>query len=117
MKDKLCRVWFYLCLKSNPEWLEFLAATAALEVQMLVCLCVCHTCYKGTKALNFQFFRLKDFDRTSGGLLKDFGFYGLQNLLVYKSCLFSTIFGWIFTIVKWERLNQGHILQLILQLE
>ena len=63
----------------------FLAATAALEVQMLVCLCVCHTCYKGTKALNFQFFRLKDFDRTSGGLLKDFGFYGLQNLLVYKS--------------------------------
>ena len=31
--------------------------------------------------------------------------------------LFSIIFGPIFTIVKWERLNQGHILQLILQLE
>ena len=33
---------------------------------------VCHTCYNCTKALNFQVFRLKDFCRTSEGLLKDF---------------------------------------------
>ena len=50
----------------------FLAATAALEVQMLVCVFVCHTCYNCTKALNFKVFRLKDFCRTSSGLLKDF---------------------------------------------
>ena len=36
---------------------------AALEVQMLVCLCVCvsHLYYKCTKDLNFKVFRLKDF--------------------------------------------------------
>ena len=60
----------------------FLAATAALEVQMLVCLSVClcvrHTCYNCTGLL-------KDFQRTSKGLPKDFGLYGLQNLVVYKS--------------------------------
>ena len=50
----------------------FLAATAALEVQMLVCVSVRHTCYNCTKALNFKVFRLKDFYRTSKGLLKDF---------------------------------------------
>ena len=32
--------------------ISFLAATAALEVQMLVCVSVCHTCYNCTKALN-----------------------------------------------------------------
>ena len=42
----------------------FLAATAALEVQMSVCLCVCHTCYNSTGLL-------QDFCRTSTGLLKD----------------------------------------------
>ena len=38
----------------------FLALTAALEVQMLVCVSVRHTCYNCTKALNFKVFRLKD---------------------------------------------------------
>ena len=40
----------------------FLAATTALEVQMLVCVCVClsvcHTCYNCTKDLNFKVFGL-----------------------------------------------------------
>ena len=36
-----------------------------------MCVFVCHTCYKCTKALNFKVFRLKDFQRTSKGLPKD----------------------------------------------
>ena len=44
---------------------EFLAETAALEVQMSVCMSVCHTCYNWTKALNFKVLKLKDFCRTS----------------------------------------------------
>ena len=41
---------------------RFLAETAAaLEVQMLVCLCVSHTWYNCTKGLNFNVFGLKDF--------------------------------------------------------
>ena len=65
----------------------FLAAIAALEVQMSVCLSVT----LATTALDFQrTFKdiqrsLKDFQRTLKGLPKDFGLYGLQNLLVYKS--------------------------------
>ena len=55
-----------------PCFPEFLAATAALEVQMSVCVSVCHTCYNCTKALNFKVIRLKDFCRTFEGLLKDF---------------------------------------------
>ena len=62
--------------------------------------CVCHTCYNCTKALNFIVRRtsvglLQDFCRTSVGLLQDFsrvgllkdfrGLYGHQNLLFYKS--------------------------------
>ena len=47
----------------------FLAATEALEVQMLVHVSVCHTCYNCTKALNFRVFRLKDFWRTFEGLI------------------------------------------------
>ena len=43
----------------------FLAGTAALEVQMLVCVCVHHTCYNCTGLL-------KDLLRTSEGILKDF---------------------------------------------
>ena len=87
-----------------------MAATAALEVQMLVCVSLRHTCYSCTKALK-DFWRtseglLRDFWRTSEGLVKDFWgtsegllkegllkdflrtfnfrFYGLPNLLVYK---------------------------------
>ena len=56
---------------------EFFAATAALEVQMLVCLCVCLSVTLATTVL--------DFLRTSEGLPKDFGLYGLQNLLIFKS--------------------------------
>ena len=54
----------------------FLAATAALEVQMLVrvsvCPCVTLATTVLTKALNFKVFRLNVFCRTSEGLLKDF---------------------------------------------
>ena len=65
-----------------------LAATAALEVQMSVSVCVFVTL---ATAVLQQTGLLKDFQRTSKGLLKDFGLmkdfglYGLQNLLVYKS--------------------------------
>ena len=48
--------------------IRFLAATAALEVQMLVCLCVCHTCYNCTGLLQdfcWTSAGLKDFQRTS----------------------------------------------------
>ena len=48
------------------------------NVSLSVCLCVRHTCYNYTGLL-------KDFLRTSKGLLEDFGLYALQNLLVYKS--------------------------------
>ena len=49
----------------NP--LGFLDTAAALEVQILVSVFVRHTCYNCT------------------GLPKDFGLYGLQNQLFYKS--------------------------------
>ena len=42
-------------------------------VRVSVCLSMCPTCYNCTKALNFKVFRLKDFCRTSEGLLRDFG--------------------------------------------
>ena len=46
-----------------------------------LCVCVCHTCYNCTKALNFKVFRLKDLWRTSEGLLKDFR---TLDFMVYK---------------------------------
>ena len=70
----------------------FLAATAALEVQMLVCLCVCVShllqLYWTSEGLLKDFREtskgsLKDLWRTSKGLPKDFRLYSLQNL--YKS--------------------------------
>ena len=54
---------------------QFLAATAALEVQMLVCVFVCHTCYNCTGLpKDFQGYPKefeglpKDSQRTSQGL-------------------------------------------------
>ena len=48
----------YLVFHNKQKVTFFLAA---LEVQMLVCVCVCHTYYNGSKALNFKVFGLKDF--------------------------------------------------------
>ena len=84
--------WRWLLMRIS----KFLAATAALEVQMLVCVSVCLSVTLATTVLKLKTVfssegLLKDFWRTSGGLLKDFWrtldfrLYGLQNLIVYKS--------------------------------
>ena len=62
----------------------FLAATAALEVQMFVRMYVCHTHYNCTAA---EFCRtsaglLKDFCRTPEGILKEF--QRTLDFMVYK---------------------------------
>ena len=56
--------WSRKYVSSFVKFNRLLAATAALEVQMLVCVSVCHTCYNCTKALKFLV--LKDFWMTSG---------------------------------------------------
>ena len=58
-------------LREDDYQLGEVLSLKSLNVSLFVRLSVCHTCYNCSKALNFKVFRLKDFCRTSAGLLKD----------------------------------------------
>ena len=60
---------------------EFFAVTAALEVQMLICLSVT----LATTVLKLKTLKFLDFRLWTLRLLRNFRLYGLPNLLVYKS--------------------------------
>ena len=74
----------------------FLAATAALEVQMSVCLCVCmcvrHTCYSCTGLLKDFRRTPKDFWRTSEGLQRTLDFIAYKIFTSRSPQVFETCF-------------------------
>ena len=60
-----------MCLNKQSNIVFFGCDSSPRSPNVSLSVCVYHTCYNCTKALNIKVFRLKDFQRTSKGLSKD----------------------------------------------